>query len=193
MNTVLNWFNRPDQEFGLFAESFHKAARTLVENLELDRGGLSDFNACPVVFLYRHALELHLKAILLGEGAYFLDDRIPPEEILSKNHKLTVLLPMVRKVFETLGWDRELGNDVVPTFDDVEKAVAELEEVDPNSHAFRYPVKKNLEGSVGSHFTFSVLEFAKRMDAVLEVFATASFALPEEWSAEAEARGYYNS
>jgi hypothetical protein len=46
---------------------------------------------------------------------------------------------------------------------------------------------------VESHFAFSVVEFAKRMDAVLDVFATANFALPEEWSAEAEARGHYSS
>jgi hypothetical protein len=38
-NTVLNWRNQSDQEFGLFAESFHRAAKTLVKNLDLDRGG----------------------------------------------------------------------------------------------------------------------------------------------------------
>jgi hypothetical protein len=143
-----------------------------------------------VVFLYRHALELYIKAILLGEGANFLDDRLSADEVLNKNHRLTELLGLVRKIFEALGWENDLGNEVVPTFDAIEKAVAEIEEVDPNSHAFRYPVKKNLEGSVESHFTFSVAEFAERMDAVLRVFAGAYFGLPEKWSAESEARGY---
>lgn len=192
-NTVLNWRNQPDQEFGLFAESFHKAAQTLVKNLDLDRGGLSDFDACPVVFLYRHALEVYIKAILLGEGANFLYDRPSPEEILDKGHKLTVLLGLVRKIFEALGWENELGNEVVPTFDALEKAVAEIEEVDPNSYTFRYPVKKNLAASVESHFTFSVLDFAKRMNAILDVLAGARSCLAEAWSAESEARGYYSS
>jgi hypothetical protein len=192
-NTVLNWHNQPDREFGFFAESFHKAAKILVENLELDRGGLSDFDACPVVFLYRHALELYIKAILLGEGANFLDERPSPQDIFNEKHRLTVLLGKVRRILEVVGWDKELGSDIIPTFDDVEKVVAELEQVDPDSHAFRYPVKRNLKESVESHFTFSVVEFAKRIDAVLEVFATAKFALPEQWSAEAEVRGYYYS
>ena len=65
-NTVLNWHHVPPKEFYFYARAFHKAAKSLVESVELDANPFADFNACPVVFMYRHALELHLKAIVIG-------------------------------------------------------------------------------------------------------------------------------
>src|SRR4051812_30151389 len=79
-HTVLNWHNDAPGELRFYARSFHKAARTLIENWELDRGHApSDWDACPVVFLYRHALELYLKSVLLGAGRNFQASPPAPE------------------------------------------------------------------------------------------------------------------
>jgi len=53
----------------LYARSFHKAARALVSSFQPVASPLAEFDASPVIFMYRHSLELHLKAIVLGEGA----------------------------------------------------------------------------------------------------------------------------
>lgn len=63
----------------------------------------------------------------------------------------------------------------------------ELETADPGSFNFRYPLDKKLRGSIGSHFTFSVREFARIMDDVLNTLDGACFCLPDECNARAEA------
>ena len=63
-NTVLNWHRAPEEEFDIYAGVYWNAAQTLAKNLDLD--GIFGYDACPIVFLYRHALELYLKAVLLG-------------------------------------------------------------------------------------------------------------------------------
>jgi hypothetical protein len=59
-NTILNLHNVQERDLWLYARSFHSAAKKLAGALQLDAGELSEFDACPVVFVYRHALELHL-------------------------------------------------------------------------------------------------------------------------------------
>jgi hypothetical protein len=71
-NPVVNRHNVPAKDLFLYARSFHTVAKKLAGALELDSGLFTDFDVSPVVFLYRHALELHLKAVVLGEGGNFL-------------------------------------------------------------------------------------------------------------------------
>jgi hypothetical protein len=70
-NAALNWPNIPSRDIFLHAQSFHKAAKALAA-FQLDASPLADFDVSPVVFMYRHAVELHLKAIVLGDGGNFL-------------------------------------------------------------------------------------------------------------------------
>ena len=65
----LNWRKAPEQDLWLYARSFHTAAKKLAGALELDSGQLTEFDISPVVFMYRHAAELHLKAIVLAENS----------------------------------------------------------------------------------------------------------------------------
>jgi hypothetical protein len=66
----LTWHNGAAAEIHSYALSLQKAAKTLVERLENENARM-DWDACPVVLLYREALELYLKA-LVGEGSNFL-------------------------------------------------------------------------------------------------------------------------
>ncbi|HXM60225.1 MAG TPA: hypothetical protein VN950_05170 [Terriglobales bacterium] len=191
-NTVLNWHNAPENEFRLYGEAFWDAARRLVERDEMDSGPSADFAACPVVFLYRQALELYLKDILIGKGGDLLDPRPDVRTILERNHSLTKHMPDVRHIFERFGWEKEFGKDCVSTFDDFEEIVSQLEDIDPGSFSFRYPLDKKLGGTLDSHFTFSVRKFALVMDEVLNTLDGACFCLPERcsalWEADYEAR-----
>lgn len=86
-NTVLNWHNIPGQDLFLYARSFHEAAKALATSFQPDTNHLTDFDACPIVFRYRHALELHLKAMVLGEGSNFLAIKLDPLSIY-KTHSV---------------------------------------------------------------------------------------------------------
>ena len=187
-NTVLNWHGVPQKEFSMYARAFHEAGRQLVN--EKDKRYFRDFDACPIVFLYRHALELYLKAILLGDGRNILLLAGKPcpksEEVLKGNHSLERMLPTIRLVFEEVGWDQELGVDGAPILDNLENLIKELSQIDPASYAFRYPIKKDGSPSVPDHFIFSVVEFAKGLDYVLKMLDGVICGLHEEWNARAE-------
>ena len=65
---VPNWRKVPEQDLWLYARSFHKAARTLAGSLQLAPNPFADFDVAPVVFMYRHAVELHLKRMFTLSG-----------------------------------------------------------------------------------------------------------------------------
>lgn len=178
-NTVLNWHREPEKEFALQAEAYWRAAKALLRNEALDKAPGAFFDACPIIKLYRDSLELFLKAILLGPGADLVNPSPSRKQVIEANHGLTKLLPDAHRIFALCGWEDAFGGKTVATFDDFEAIVNELEKVDPHSAAFRYPIKKDLTGSVADHFTFSVRGFASTMDEVLATLSSACDALPD--------------
>jgi hypothetical protein len=58
----VNRHNIPAKELFLYAQSFHKAAKTLAASFQLDASPFADYDISPVVFMYRHAVELHLQS-----------------------------------------------------------------------------------------------------------------------------------
>lgn len=184
-NTVLNWNNVQEGEFSFYARAFHTAAKTLVENLALDQTARSDWDACPIVFLYRHALELHLKSIVLGDGSNILPTKPDPRSIL-KTHSLTRLAQIASQIVTAFEWESEFNCDGISNLSEFIAVIGELMKVDPGSHAFRYPVNTEGQGSVPSHLTFSVINFASRMDALLDLLDSIAFALDSEWGVRAE-------
>jgi hypothetical protein len=182
-NTVLNWHRAPEEEFDIYAKAYWDAAQTLVKNVQLDQ--IYGYDACPLVFLYRHALELYLKAILLGDGAQFLPDAPGPESVMGFGHSLKKLVPHVRKIFEKFAWG--FSGDDLRTFEDFEVLVDELHSVDEGSYAFRYPTTRKLKGALSGHFTFNAREFARKMDEALTTLAGACDILPELYQSKCEA------
>lgn len=188
-NAVLNILGRPKDEFGLYAEAFHGAARSLVESFS-GRPGYSDVDACPIVFLYRHAAELYLKGILIC-GASILGFRGKPTVDVARllgEHSLRKVLPDVRRVFEAVDWGWSWEEE--PTPRQLEELLGELDEVDSGSHAFRYPTDRRGEGSVTEHFSFHVEDFARRMDLVLRMLESAESGLQHILEGEYEAASY---
>ena len=47
-----SWHNGGDIEIALYARSLHRAAKTLVETLDLQPNPKTAWDACPVVLLY---------------------------------------------------------------------------------------------------------------------------------------------
>ena len=82
-NTVLNWHREPEKEFHLYGEAFWNAAKTLLQNDALDRLPIASFDASVIVYLYRHALELFLKEILIGRGGELIHPRPSPETVVN--------------------------------------------------------------------------------------------------------------
>jgi len=62
-NFVISFTTNPRQDFGVFAKGYFQAASALTEHL-LAKQRFSDYEAYPVVFLYRQSFELYLKGLL---------------------------------------------------------------------------------------------------------------------------------
>ncbi len=186
-NTVLNWHREPEKEFHLYGEAFWSAAKALLCNEALDKQPIASFDACVIVYLYRHALELFLKEILIGRGGELIDPRPSPRTVLDSGHCLARLLPDVRRIFGERGWDKTFGSNAAITYDDFVAIVEEFERADPSSFSFRYPVKKDLTASLNGNFTFSVRRFASIMDEVLNTLSGACYFLSDTANDRAEA------
>ena len=120
-----------DQPWGGYAEGFRRLAELGVAHIE-QAGHSHDYLVYPIVFGYRHFIELSLKEIIRN-ATRFLD--------------LPVVVPHIHNLADL--WDvaepllKEIEPQSDPTYRDVRDCLARLAELDPISECFRYPVKRN--------------------------------------------------
>lgn len=169
VNLGSGW-RRPAEEFGLYAEAFHKAAKKLTEVLA-DDPTYDPLDACPIVYLYRHSTELYLKAVLrAGEPLLRLQGREPTFDASSlTSHPLRPLLVPLKELFGAMDWSE--------SYEEVALFVQPLDEMDSNSFAFRYPVDKKNVGALPASFVFNVLAFASAADSCLKVLYDALYSI----------------
>ncbi len=187
-NVVLNFMGSPRRELALIGDEFFEAVKVLIDGLA-QKGSYSDLKAYPTVFLYRHALELYLKALLdIGNNlAGLLRDERLEIDVLKELHPLTPLLDKTEHLFSALGWSWEDYGISGLTAEGFRSIVSEFDAVDRNSYAFRYPLKKNGTASVEEHFAFSLLEMSRVLDPVLTMLSNAWMTLEEYHSQLSEA------
>jgi hypothetical protein len=113
------------------AWGFKRAADTLASDVLMARGE-ADLMIYPLVFLYRHQLELHLKDLILT-GNELVDNPIK-----LKDHALDGLWKDCRNILEKIGIEVD-----IPETRHFEESLAVLNSVDRTSTAFRYPVTKS--------------------------------------------------
>jgi hypothetical protein len=184
-NNLLNWRNVPERDLWLYARSFHTAAKKLAGTIEVDTGPMSDFDPCPVVFMYRHAIELHLKVLVLGEGSNFLATK-PDHLSVCKTDSVSWLGQFVCQIVIALKWETEFRCEGVENLADFKAILQEINSLDPG-YAFRCPGRTEGPGSVPGQLAFSVREFARRMDAMLELLDSTADALAATWDLQAGA------
>ena len=103
-NVVFNFQRDPIGDLRGCGRGYHEAARRLA-NRFAEREG-PDYEGYPILYLYRHALELYLKAVVYkGAGLLGLTGKGRPDTTaLFKCHKLISLVPAVRAIFAEMDW-----------------------------------------------------------------------------------------
>lgn len=171
--------NQPQRELGYYAGAFLEAARTLVRSLRR-RGGFSKVAAAPVLFMYRHSIELYLKAIIVA-GDRSLAASPDDDEKLFKtlgSHQLLPLLSRVEDVFKLVGWEWHWPlNPLVETTEHARELLGKFDNLDPGSFAFRYPVDKRGRRSIATDVHFNLESVVAALDALAEALETADFGL----------------
>lgn len=172
MNACLNWYHDPTE---MYIIGYKEAADSLVDSIA-NRKGSADSLIFPIVFLYRHYVEIRIKS-LLHDGSRLLDR----EHKQKSEHQLSKLWPKVRSILDEL-WP----NDEVGDFKAMDSLIAQFEEVDPRSTTFRYP--KDFEGNNSLKLDVPRVNLRN----LAEVVGTMSIILEGSADAIAEYQGYKN-
>ena len=183
--TALNWKAVPQQEFFFYARSFHNAAKNLAGSAQLDGNSVAAFDVCPVVFMYRHALELHLKALVLGDGSNFLATK-PDRLSIYKTHSLSWLAQFVCQIVTALKWEKEFKCAGIENLADFKAFIEEVSSVDPGAGRFRCLIRAEGEHSDPGR-PVSVRELVAKMDALLGLLDVTADALAATWDIRGEA------
>lgn len=144
-------------------EGYKLAADQLVRTIE-GGGNDQDFLVYPIVFLYRHHLELLLKD-LRAAGWQLYDWDLTAKA----DHKLPGLWKDCRRVIEKT-WPDASASDA----DVVEKLIAEFDALDPNSTAFRYSKSMKGEKSLPDDLTHLNLRHLRETMDKLSLFLQGS-------------------
>jgi hypothetical protein len=164
--SLLNWKANSAAEIVAYASSYRSAAMKLIGSHEGGQFVNIDEHALPVLFLYRHSLELYLKALVYRAAVV----SIAEEELLLavprlwREHSLVRLLQMISPLLHSRHfhlWDEELEEKVG-------RVVRRLDGVDPGSYAFRYPVTSSGRPSLPDHFFTNIFAFSEVLENVLD-------------------------
>lgn len=145
-----------------YQEGFRRSVKVMAEHVaESNRD--QDFLIYPLLFCGRQVIELGLKAVILAARASLDESRSVPA-----SHQLGELWQEARTLLERTGQVPE--SEAPESFAAVTDAIAEWEEVDRSSTAFRYPQTKRggTSFSVGPEGEMperiSIRNVAKRVD-----------------------------
>jgi len=188
-NVVFNFHGNPIDDLAAFARGYHDAGKLLVRELA-SSPGYRDFDGYPILYLYRHALELYLKAVVYrgAQLVHLLDVGHIDISKLFKSHKLSNLLPALTAVLESLDRKGDFETPPLRSYDEFTDLVRGVDEIDPDSFAFRYPITKGRQPAVEHHTVLNTVAFAEHLDPVLALLDGAVTGLHEEFDASAEAR-----
>jgi hypothetical protein len=171
--------NIPPKDLYFYAQSFHKSAKTLAAAFQPEASLFPEADASAVVFIYRHAVELFLKAMVLGEGGNFLETKPEPISV-GKIHSLSWLAQIVRQIITAVKWEAEFTCEGVQSFAEFKAFMEDINSADPGSYVFRLPAIIETQGPSG------VREFARKMDTLLDLLDSTADALAAEWDLRME-------
>jgi len=126
-NACINSYNEP---ITLYSAGYKEAARRLTERA-LNESGSIDILVFPIIFLYRHYLELKLKEIILNGT-----DLLYSNPIITTGHSFSNLWNLANPLIEEVYKDEK---DKEP-LQLLKHVINEFIKIDQNSIAFRYPL-----------------------------------------------------
>ena len=160
-SACINWVHNRDKQ-GLYARSFESAAIHMIDHVTETRSELDTF-IYPIIFCFRHSLELTLKDII-NDGINLCEnlkiDHVP------KNHDLLQLWYLVKKIIIDLFPDEDHSILV-----HVENCMKEIDLADKTSMSFRYPTSKDGAPHLEGMKYIDMLNLKKTMKALLNFFS----------------------
>ncbi len=171
-NACVGWSR--DQWIG-YREGYKLGADLLFQHVAETRSK-QDFLVYPIVFLYRQALEVALKHLLI-QGRELLDQ----DEKLPNKHRLVPLWQSCRKILEHV-WPGGPKQDL----DAVTEVIEQFDEKDPGSFVFRYPVDTDGNTVHAKHELIDLRNLSEVVNRVYSLLDAAQCGISEykEWKSD---------
>ena len=115
-------------------DGYLKAGNLLIQACE-ENNNLRHILIYPIIFNFRHAIELAMKWVFIKYGRY---SSLPIDEDVLKRHDLWQLWKQCKKILNEFGSNSE-------EISYVEQLIKDFHDVDNNAEAFRYPIDKQGE------------------------------------------------
>jgi hypothetical protein len=172
-----------------YQEGYRYAGRILADHII--EGERESFLVFPIVFLYRHYVELQFKR-LIPEGAFLFNRSLSVQDraLLAKSHRLDQLWELLKPILQSAS----LKTDDIEAIDSYVRQIHAMDEL---SFSFRYPTTTTGEPSIDKKKPpyINIGVFAKCMER-LPSYLYGLGEMFREWyqvkcEMEAEARSQY--
>lgn len=126
-----------DEGFTIYTDAYKDAADSLVEHAKRYKASIN-FLVFPILFLYRHYIELVLKQLIYTASKY-----LGNTQYSFKSHDLISLWETTKKLIFEL--DKFIDDFNIPKDEltAVENQIKQFDSLDKSSMTFRYPIDKN--------------------------------------------------
>jgi hypothetical protein len=130
-NNAIAFSDDPAERHALMLKGYFRAGHVLVDQCRKNpnEGHVLIY---PILFCYRHALEMTMKGILDSYGHHYGVSAPKPD------HNLWRLWESCKAIFAQIDNESAAGDTSI-----VEKLIKEFHDLDARAEAFRYPVKKD--------------------------------------------------
>ena len=118
-----SWIREDWQKYYDLADSYKKHINSLLAKEALDEGIYSERDILPILFLFRHYVELVFKSLILQKNGGF-----------PKNHDIILLMEEMQKLHPNFSLSEQY-----------KKSVEFIQQLDPKGDAFKYPFSKSNE------------------------------------------------
>lgn len=156
-NAIVHHLYPHTNKWNAYTEGYKLAAKVLSEKV-LNEMNNRDTLIFPILFLYRHYLELKLKEIL-EQGSIFLDESCE----IPQNHNIMALWADTRKIILNIWPDTALK-----TVKGIEAILMDIHNVDRGSDAFRYPIKKSGDFTLDGYKMINLRNFISLIEPIIE-------------------------
>lgn len=174
---VVGLGDAPRYACGIFAQGYRAAANVVSTHL-LGQERFADYDAYPVVFLYRHAFELYLKGIIYESARIAAFNRLAEiDAALYNTHDLEQLARAAATTLRQLFPDDAGLGELMAT---VAMSAAAFAEIDPDSFAYRYPIDRHGRHATKRHQSIDLDAFHQHMDKLLRDLEVVDFGLDVE-------------
>lgn len=165
-----------------FIEGYRLAADTLVEHVK-ETGRSQDFLVYPIVFLYRHYLELLLKQIIV-DGRELLDSKTG----FPTHHRLSDLWNEAKGLTR-----RTWKTQDPPEMSKVDHVIAEFARLDPDGESFRYAFKKDGQSTLPPIQHINLRHLADSLRGVSQLLEGVSAGIAVYLDNQREMTAYYGN